>query len=358
MIGAIRSQEQLDLTLERGKALGFIPAEFQAPRYGTDEFETLRQGAMGEALTVQEQLAREIQLAQERRAGLVEERAQQAEQRAQELHPLQVQKEQQAVSGQTPVQQADLLTEDIRNWRALNAMNPEMSFRDYLAQKRERAPVPGVDIPFSPQVLQQKVELARAEERAKTEFAKPEKPAPLPPNAIPIFQDAKDLHETLERLLNSFRNDFAGNLLLSSAENFLGARLSPSTSKLLGITPGQAQWWQDYQSFLNIIRNQNFGAALTKFEINEFRREAINPAMTAEQVRQNLARRMAIAHNALVRIGNIYRSGNYNQDQINVYVPENWKEQDVAKKQKEAVEPPKAGDSFGGSRILTIEKIK
>ena len=133
--------------------------------------------------------------------------------------------------------------------------------------------------------------------------------------------------EDMTRLSTGFKPEFAGNTITGGLENFAG-RIGGET---LGLTdPGQTQWWQDYQGYINQVRNDLFGAALTTTEKAEFEKAIVTPNMDANEAAKNLARQQAITQNALARAGGVYAKGGYNADQIGEYVPEGLSRVDTA----------------------------
>jgi hypothetical protein len=106
-----------------------------------------------------------------------------------------------------------------------------------------------------------------------------------------------------------FQDDFAGNALTGEVENW--------GQGLFGTgTPGQRDWWSNFRSADNLIRNQLFGASLTEGEKRAFEQTTISPSMKPEIVRQNLERRVEIARKALERNTDRLRAAGYNEDEI------------------------------------------
>jgi hypothetical protein len=153
--------------------------------------------------------------------------------------------------------------------------------------------------------------------REKMSAAKTGKALPRP--VVNDLKGAAENYETMTRLTKGFKPEFAGNTVTGGLENLAG-RLGGES---VGLTdPGQTQWWQDYQGYVNQVRNELFGAALTATEKAEFEKSIIKPGMDPEQAASNLARQQAIVQTALTRLGSTYEKGGYNTDQIREYVPE------------------------------------
>lgn len=65
----------------------------------------------------------------------------------------------------------------------------------------------------------------------------------------------------------------------------------------------QAAWWQGYDRYKNVIRNELFGSALTASEKTAFEQADIRPGMTPAQVKQNLEYQRKIIANGIKRAG-------------------------------------------------------
>jgi hypothetical protein len=149
-------------------------------------------------------------------------------------------------------------------------------------------------------------------------------------------------YEDMTRLATGYKPEFGGNTVTGGLENLVG-RLGGES---VGLTdPGQTQWWQDYQGYVNQVRNDLFGAALTATEKAEFETAIVTPGMDPKQATKNLSRQQAITQNALARSGNVYRKGGFNADQINEYVPEGLSRVDTT------------SPSLGGGRIIDFNDL-
>lgn len=80
---------------------------------------------------------------------------------------------------------------------------------------------------------------------------------------------------------------FAGRYL---PEGFVGKDISDASA-----------WWQQYDRYKNVVRNDLFGSALTATEQAAFERSDINPRMTAEQIRKNLAEQQKLIAGGMKR---------------------------------------------------------
>lgn len=114
--------------------------------------------------------------------------------------------------------------------------------------------------------------------------------------------------ETMTRLEEGFQDRYGGNVILGDMANTIGRTVGDST--------GQAQWWQDYQAYINTVRNQLFGAALTPQEKDEFLKAVVTPRMNPGEIKKNLARQKQLARKAASRQVKPYLAAGYNQEVI------------------------------------------
>jgi hypothetical protein len=85
----------------------------------------------------------------------------------------------------------------------------------------------------------------------------------------------------------------------------------------LGVGNEEAStWWQDYQGRKNLIRNQLFGSALTATEKAEFDKANINPGMTPQAIRRNLALQKQATQKAAAKLAGAYVKMGYETEQI------------------------------------------
>ncbi len=133
---------------------------------------------------------------------------------------------------------------------------------------------------------------------------------PLPESAYGRLSDGVSAVNSLDRALNSFDDNYAGNLL-GNIENALQGVAGDNVG-----TPGQSQWWADIAATDNIARNALFGASLTAGEAAAWAATTVNPRMDPALVRENLNRRLEIARGALRRSARSYRANNYNPEAI------------------------------------------
>jgi hypothetical protein len=138
---------------------------------------------------------------------------------------------------------------------------------------------------------------------------------PLAESAINKLDTLANNAAKLQGLQSTFKDDFVGNTFTGDMENFLAGK-----GLDLGMaTEGQFDWWQDYREFVNQVRKELFGSALTNTEGKEFDRIIINPSMDPKIAKTNLARQAQLAKKALQHRVDVYKAGGANKDQLSEY---------------------------------------
>jgi hypothetical protein len=119
----------------------------------------------------------------------------------------------------------------------------------------------------------------------------------------------------LQDSLNSFQPEYAGNTITGEAENWFQGKIGTGT-------PGQRDWWSNFRTADNLIRNSLFGASLTEGEKSAYGQTTVTPDMSPEEVRRNIDRRVEIAQGVLERKVNRLRAAGYNRDEIDATIGE------------------------------------
>jgi hypothetical protein len=134
---------------------------------------------------------------------------------------------------------------------------------------------------------------------------------PIPPSGIKDLADKGETATSFIRLSSTFKDDFGGKgtAMIGDAQNLIGRNIGAGKGP-------QADWWQDYQNQKNLVRNKLFGSALTATEAAEFDKANINPGMTPDLIRKNLARQKNAAIRAAKRLSGAYQKGGYSEEQI------------------------------------------
>src|SRR4029077_14427090 len=136
---------------------------------------------------------------------------------------------------------------------------------------------------------------------------------PLPEN------ERKSLIETATRLdqLNeqqtTFKPDYAGFATAQAGEaaNWAARNLPASPSAV-----ARAEWWQNYQRMKLAVRQGISGASLTESELVEFDKSDINPGMTSDLIKANLAHQDQILRTAHERRVASLAADRYSPDAI------------------------------------------
>ncbi len=134
---------------------------------------------------------------------------------------------------------------------------------------------------------------------------------PLPNATVKDLGEFGSAVEDMRRLTEGFNDGYSGYKTSWAGD------ITNSMGRNLGMGFGdQAAWWQDYQSRKNVVRNKLFGSALTASEKPEFEAADINPGMTPEAIKTNLARQQMIARRAARKLATAYAKQGYSQEGI------------------------------------------
>lgn len=144
----------------------------------------------------------------------------------------------------------------------------------------------------------------------------PEKPAKtFPENAANKLTEDVGQVEALTRALNGFQDDFAGSFLAGAESALQGVGLDFGMA-----TPGQRNWWADFNSTDNIIRNKLFGSTLTDGEKAAYLATTIAPSSDPQIIKENLQKRLDIIKKATERRYNRYIAAGYNPAEVDATV--------------------------------------
>jgi hypothetical protein len=107
-----------------------------------------------------------------------------------------------------------------------------------------------------------------------------------------------------------------------------------------------AGWWQGYDRFKNVVRNDLFGSALTKPETEAFEKADVNPGMNPTLIRQNLKIQAEIAERGLKKKAQALISEGYRPDTISAAY--GVKLEDLGVAPQRGVKTPAAGQISEG----------
>jgi hypothetical protein len=119
--------------------------------------------------------------------------------------------------------------------------------------------------------------------------------------------------ESVTRYGDTFKDEFAGYGRGGESTMFIARNLPIFTGPT---TESAATWWQDYDRYKNVVRNELFGSALTEGEQRAFESADITPNMDAKQIRANLKRQKEATESALARKTRALTASGYNPEAI------------------------------------------
>jgi hypothetical protein len=134
----------------------------------------------------------------------------------------------------------------------------------------------------------------------------------IPQTVLNKAQPIVDVRDTLNRLTANWNDDFGGHVILGDNLN----KLQRTLGGLSGAPQGMANWWADFQSMDNIVRNQLFGSALTEHEKQAYAATTVSPRMAPEEIRKNLNRRLEIIRAAAARQQNFLKKNGYDPEAV------------------------------------------
>jgi hypothetical protein len=171
------------------------------------------------------------------------------------------------------------------------------------AQIRQNNPKKALELATAAAKLGDQIEVELAKATAK------QRSANLPADLAKTYNALAPNFERFTRLdtgkkanfFGIFPNETASRLFMKAVE----VDLTPQTTEFLktkfNISDEQILWWKDYDQFVAKVRNELFGATLTKAEKENFDRTIITPATKPETAMQFFNEQVAIINNAVRR---------------------------------------------------------
>lgn len=143
-----------------------------------------------------------------------------------------------------------------------------------------------------------------------------EKPRNLSVGDIGKLTEEGTKFQSVSGFGNTFRDNFAGygNSMIGGAA-MLAGRTLPNAVLPQG-TEDAAKWWQEYDRYKNVIRNDLFGSALTATEKAAFEAADITPAMKPEIIKTNLAKQKGLIEAGLKRKAAAMVQSGYSADAV------------------------------------------
>ena len=126
----------------------------------------------------------------------------------------------------------------------------------------------------------------------------------------------------LSNFATTFQDRFAGYKVpgVGNAAMAAGRYVPGAVGMIPGLNEADvkegAQWWQGYDRYKNVVRNELFGSALTATEQAAFERADVSPAMDPGQIRKNLETQQSILKDAMRRKAGALVAGGYQPEPI------------------------------------------
>lgn len=147
------------------------------------------------------------------------------------------------------------------------------------------------------------------------------KPKDLGEQTIKDLSSAGGSFGDFNRLVQTWKPEFGGRgngvPFVGGIQNWIGARDPGESAEGNSGYKAQSQWWADYQTQKNMIRNKLFGSALTATEKEEFDKANIEPGMAPDTIKKNLARQHEAARAAAAKLANTWAVQGYSKKAIN-----------------------------------------
>jgi hypothetical protein len=134
----------------------------------------------------------------------------------------------------------------------------------------------------------------------------------VPDKAASRIESGVGAYSSLTSSQAGFQDDYAGNTLTGGLENTIQGAVSSFGS------PGQRDWWANFKTLDNQVRNDLFGATLTPSEQKAYADTTVSPSLDPLEVRTNLKRRTDILRGALDRQRRFMIANGYNQEAIDI----------------------------------------
>lgn len=155
-------------------------------------------------------------------------------------------------------------------------------------------------------------------------------------------------YSDIGRFSDTFKDEYGGwgNAALGNAANAAGRYLPEG---IVGKGTAEASgWWQGYDRYKNVVRNELFGSALTATEQAAFERADINPGMTSKQIKSNLEMQKNVVTNGLKRKANAMISAGYDPKTIGAAYGISLPDIGVSATGRRGAESPQSAASAGG----------
>lgn len=134
---------------------------------------------------------------------------------------------------------------------------------------------------------------------------------PIPASVLNKGEAEFEIFSSLLRSNTTWNPQYAGNTITGGAETLAQRVFGEGVG-----TPGQAEWWADFRSTDNLIRNNMFGSALTDGEKAAYKATTIDETTDPKIAAQRLNKRGDIITGALRRKARTLVANGYNIDAV------------------------------------------
>jgi hypothetical protein len=182
-----------------------------------------------------------------------------------------------------------------------------------IAQHKASQPMPGriVNLPDENGVLQP---FERSSDGQITRVQQPgvgQRYKPMSVNDITKLSDEGGKAKSVAEFASTFSDDYGGyggGVDLIAQTKMLLSRAGWANQK----NTEAATWWQGYDKYKNVVRNDLFGSALTPSEQEQFTKADIAPGMDPGIIRSNLALQNKLIQTGLARKSAAFKAQGYN----------------------------------------------
>lgn len=141
-----------------------------------------------------------------------------------------------------------------------------------------------------------------------------EKPRNMSISDITKLSEEGGKFANITGFVNDFKDEYAGKTILGEGANVAGRYLPEG---IVGkSTKEGADWWQGYDRYKNVVRNELFGSALTATEKAAFEKADVSPRMDPETIKTNLNKQKSIVEAAIKRKAQAAIDAGYKPDAI------------------------------------------
>lgn len=131
-------------------------------------------------------------------------------------------------------------------------------------------------------------------------------------NDVMKLTEEGEKYAEVKGFVTTFQDKFAGYSPYTGGLSMLAGRYGYGGDE----NQEAAQWWQRYDKYKNVVRNNQFGATLTPGEQAEWEKADISPEMDPKTIKNNLAIQQSIVESAVKRQASALVQGKYDPDVI------------------------------------------